>query len=62
MPDDITSGSYPYSRYWSGTTHPGYLDVARVQYFDDGNRYAYYKDDALARVRCVRDEPGLTLA
>jgi|GEM_PF-1540118 len=57
-----TSGSLPYGRYWSGTSDPDGRDYARMQYFDDGNRSWDVKDDASARVRCVRDEPGLTLA
>lgn len=57
-----TSGSSPYGSHWSGTTYPGFRDSARFQYFGDGNMFAYYKVVAYARVRCVRDEPGLTLA
>lgn len=57
-----TSGSTPYGHYWSGTTSPRYRDGARMQYFDDGGRYWDFKANAYARVRCVRDEPGLTLA
>lgn len=56
------SGSGPYGMYWSGTTLPDRRDGARFQYFDDGYRNAYYKVAANARVRCVRDEPGITLA
>gem|GEM_PF-6065400 len=48
-------GSNPYGKYWSGTTNPDNRDNARMQYFDDGNRNWNFKDDAYARVRCVRD-------
>jgi hypothetical protein len=57
-----TSGSDPCGKYCSGTTEPGQRDSIRIQYFDDGTKYLSFKVDALARVRCVRDEPGLTLA
>jgi hypothetical protein len=57
-----TSGSNPYGEYWASTTHPDLRDGARVQSFGDGLRRWNYKDDADARVRCVRDEPGLTFA
>lgn len=58
-----TSGSNPCGDYWSGTTTPGLRDHARIQYLDDGDggRDAYYKGHADARVRCVRDEPGIDL-
>lgn len=57
-----TSDSSPYGGYWASTTHPDDRDdVARVQYFDDGGRSWVYKDGAGARVRCVRDEPKLSL-
>lgn len=56
------SGSDPYGRYWSGTSHPVYRDYARMQYFGDGIRGGYFKVYAYARVRCVRDEPGLMVA
>lgn len=54
--------SAPYSEYWSSMTHPGGPDTARVQYLEDGYRGWHYKAGADARARCVRDEPGLTLA
>ena len=57
-----TSGSNPYGRYWSGTTDPDSRDDARMQYLNGGYRLWSFKGDAFARVRCVRDEPGLTLA
>ena len=58
-----TRGSSPFGIYWSSEAHPANPDIARVQYFGDGCcRGASYKDNAIARVRCVRDEPGLTLA
>lgn len=57
-----TSGSFPFSKYWSSTTHPDHWVYARVQYFNDGCRNWNVKGGASARVRCVRDEPGLTLA
>ncbi len=56
-----TRSSLPYGGYWSGTTNPGHRASARVQYFDGGYRHWIFKDAAYARVRCVRDEPGLTL-
>lgn len=57
-----TSGSSPFGEYWSSTTHPVIRASARMQYFGDGDRHWDFKDGACARVRCVRDEPGLTLA
>jgi len=59
-----TSGSFPYGRYWSSTPVPNPSDCAtQVQYFDkDGVRSWYSKVYDGVRVRCVRDEPGLTLA
>lgn len=56
------SGSNRYGIYWSGTTNtnPGHWDHARVQYF--GWYVWYVKAEACALVRCVRDEPGVTLA
>ncbi len=57
-----TSGFRPFSRYWSCTTNSGFRGNARIQCLGDGNRYWDYKADSIARVRCVRDEPGLTLA
>lgn len=59
---DTSSGSGPCGKYWSGTSNPFYQADARVQFLDDGLRGVGNKDRALARVRCVRDEPGLTLA
>ena len=57
-----TSGSFPYGIYWSSTQGRDGPDFAWVQYLDDGHRLWLHKDDACARVRCVRDEPGLKLA
>lgn len=57
-----TSGPGPYGGYWSSTTNPAGPDDARVQYFDIGSRHWICKDGDNARVRCIRDEPGLTLA
>lgn len=57
-----TSGSNPYGNYWSSTPDQDNPHTAWMQYFDDGSRYLYFKVRAKARVRCVRDEPGLTLA
>ncbi len=57
-----TSGSDLEDKYWSGTTVPGNPRHARVRYLDDGFSLANYTDAAHARVRCVRDEPGLKLA
>jgi len=57
-----TSDSSPYGIYWSGTTLPDYRDLAHFHFLGDGNRGAGCKAVACARVRCVRDEPGLTLA
>lgn len=57
-----TGSSHPYGLYWSSTPSPDYRDDARIQYLGVGNRYWHYKGNVSARVRCVRDEPGLTLA
>lgn len=57
-----TNGSTPYGSYWSSTPDPRHSDGARVQYLDDGYRNWHYKDHRSARVRVVRDEPGLKLA
>jgi hypothetical protein len=56
------SDSNPFGTYWSGTTHPDNRDLARLQYLDNGDTYWDFKDFSIARVRCVRDEPGLRLA
>lgn len=53
---------HPFGKYWSGTTGPVFRGLARIQSLGSGLRFVLYKDDAFARVRCVRDEPGLTLA
>jgi hypothetical protein len=61
-----TSDSGPYGIYWSSTTAgpgPDRQDLMAVQKFlIDGTVCIDYKDDATARVRCVRDELGITLA
>ncbi len=57
-----TSDHRPYGGYWSSTPFRFHPDGARVQYFGDGYTYWDFKDHANALVRCVRDEPGLTLA
>lgn len=55
------SGFKPYSGYWSSTTLPVLRRFARVRFFSESPTW-HSKDDAYAHVRCVRDEPGLTLA
>lgn len=57
-----TSGYYPYGGYWSGKMLPDDRGDAPVQCFGGGGRFWGFKGDAYARVRCVRDEPGLTLS
>ncbi len=57
-----TNGSRPYGKYWSSTPDPNNSDDARIQYLGDGSRLWDYKDGRHARVRVVRDEPGLKLA
>ncbi len=56
-----TSRSAPYGRYWSSTIHPDCKHSARIRYLGDGNRGSLLMANANARVRCVRDEPGITL-
>jgi hypothetical protein len=47
--------------YWSSTTNPDNPDGAWVQYFSNSFTSWYYKDDQIARTRCVRDEPDIRL-
>lgn len=54
-----TRVSDPFGRYWSSTPDPVGADYARLQYLDDGGRDWSYKGYTGARVRVVRDEPGL---
>ncbi|MEQ1717242.1 MAG: hypothetical protein ABL907_14880 [Hyphomicrobium sp.] len=57
-----TSDFDPYGGYWSSTSVRFFPAVsARVQYFRDGFRFWDFKVEGSARVRCVRDEPGLML-
>jgi len=51
----------PFGEFWSSTTLLFTQGGARIQFFDNGARDWHYKDLATARVRCVRDEPKLSL-
>lgn len=60
-----TSGSFPCGKYWSSSLvqdHRGIPCFARFQYLGDGSRSWDRKGDTDARVRCIRDEPGLKIA
>lgn len=57
-----TDGSRPHGRYWSSTSDPHDSDFARIQYLGAGPRDCHDKAGWDARVRVVRDEPGLKLA
>lgn len=49
-------------RYWASTPYPGHSDRAQLQYFSNGDQHWHCKKFEVAYIRCVRDEPGLTLA
>lgn len=57
-----TSHYHPASNYWSSTRDMYYLSEAYVQCLFNGQLLSRRKGKACARVRCVRDEPGLKLA
>lgn len=56
-----TSASFPLGKYWSGTVVLDFRNFAQLQDFYTSDRRIEYRDRPQARVRCVRDEPGLTL-
>lgn len=57
----VDRGPIPDSRYWSSTEEQGRNYVhAESRCFTNGRRQAYYKDGG-AHVRCVRDEPQLSI-
>ena len=59
----IDTRNDPSGQYWSSETHPKNSCYARLQYFDNGGAQGLsVKGSTICYIRCVRDEPGLTLA
>ncbi|MGC2468045.1 MAG: hypothetical protein WA517_22835 [Candidatus Acidiferrum sp.] len=50
-----------YGGYWSSTTLSDAPDYAWVKYLDSDGRTWHLKNYSFCRVRCVRDEPGVTI-
>jgi len=65
-----TRNHCPHGVYWTCMLHQDHRELRRVQYFSNGRQDWHYKDRTQgtiyekyhARVRCVRDEPGLKIA
>lgn len=57
-----TSSYYPLGKYWTSKPDQIIPFISRTHDFGIGFQLWDLKIDPIARVRCVRDEPGLTLA
>lgn len=59
--DFNTSASSPHGRYWTTSLNQSSRGGMRVHYLSDGHKDCGYLNTPSVRVRCVRDEPGLTV-